>query len=70
MFDTGRFVADCRAALAADHGAGRAMREVVARAVSVPADPTRSPGEPRRAGLEALHHAPDLTVPSLVRSRA
>jgi hypothetical protein len=34
MFDTEGFIADCRAALAADRGGGRAVREVVGRAVS------------------------------------
>jgi predicted metal-dependent enzyme (double-stranded beta helix superfamily) len=66
MFDTERFVADCRAALAADRGGGRAVREVVARAVSDPAALTRALGEPKRGGLNVLHHAPDLTVLNLV----
>ena len=66
MFDIERFVADCRAALAAERGGGRAVREVVARAVSDPAALTRALGEPRRAGLNVLHHAPDLTVLNLV----
>jgi len=66
MFDAERFVADCRAALAADRGGGRAMREVVARAVSDPADLMRALGEPRRAGVEVLHHAPGLTIQNLV----
>ena len=66
MFDTERFVADCRAALEVDRGGGRAMREVVARVVSDPAHLMRALGEPRRAGLNVLHHAPDLTVLNLV----
>ena len=66
MFDIEGFAADCRAALAADPGAGRAMREVVARAVSDPAVLMRALGEPRRAGFNVLHHAPDLTVLNLV----
>ena len=66
MFDTERFVADCRAALAADRGGGRAVREIVARAVSDPATLTRALGEPKRGGLNVLHHAPDLTVLNLV----
>jgi len=65
MFDTEGFIADCRAALAADRG-GREMREVVTRAVSDPAPLVRALGEPRRAGLNVLHHAPDLTVLNLV----
>ena len=70
MFDIERFVDECRAALAADRGGGRAMREVVARAVSDPAALVRALGEPERAGLNVLHHAPDLTVLNLVWGRA
>lgn len=66
MFDTEGFIADCRAALAADRGGGRAVREVVARAVSDPDALVRALGEPRRAGLNVLHRAPDLTVLNLV----
>ena len=66
MFDTEGFAADCRAALAVDRGGGRAVREVVARAVSDPAGLMRALGEPRRAGLNVLHRAPDLTVLNLV----
>lgn len=50
MFDIERFVDDCRAALAADRGGVRGMREVVARAVSGPAGLMRAPGEPKRVG--------------------
>ena len=66
MFDLDRFADECRAALAAECGGGRAVREVVARAVSDPAGLMRSLGEPQRAGLNVLHHAPDLTVLNLV----
>jgi predicted metal-dependent enzyme (double-stranded beta helix superfamily) len=66
MFDTEQFIADCRAALAADRGGSRAIREVVARAVSNPAALMRALGEPRRAGLNVLHHSADLTVLNLV----
>ncbi len=66
MFDIERFVDDCRGALAAERGGGRAVREVVARAVSDPAALARALGEPERAGLNVLHHAPDLTVLNLV----
>ncbi len=66
MFDIEEFVADCRAALAAHRGESGLVREVVARAVSDPADLVRALGEPRRAGLNVLHRAPDLTVLNLV----
>jgi predicted metal-dependent enzyme (double-stranded beta helix superfamily) len=42
------------------------VREVVARAVSDPAALTRALGEPKRGGLNVLHHAPDLTILNLV----
>lgn len=66
MFEFDRFVADCRAALAADNGGYKAVREVVARSVSDPAGVLRVVGEPRRAGLNVLYHAPDLTILNLV----
>jgi hypothetical protein len=50
MFDTERFVDECRAALAAERGGGRAVREVVARAVSDPAALLRALGEPSGPG--------------------
>jgi predicted metal-dependent enzyme (double-stranded beta helix superfamily) len=64
-FDPQRFVADCQAALR-DSRPEPAMREVVARAVSEPAALLAALGEPRRAGIERLHHAPDLTVLNVV----
>ena len=66
MFELGRFAEDCRAALAQDQGGQRALREVVARAVADPADLMRALGEPRRAGVAKLHHAPDLTILNVV----
>ena len=47
MFDLDRFAADCRAALAQDHGGHRAVREVVARAVSEPGALLAALGEPK-----------------------
>src|SRR5919199_62785 len=61
-FDPGRFVAECRAALAADPVRRRALRELVARAVSDPPTLMRAFGEPRRAAPRRLHVGPDLTV--------
>jgi predicted metal-dependent enzyme (double-stranded beta helix superfamily) len=61
MFDLERFIADCRAALA-EGASQRAVRELVARAVSDPAAVIRSLGEPKRAGLTALYRASDLTI--------
>jgi hypothetical protein len=65
MFDLDYFVADCRAALAADHS-HRLVREVVARAVYDPAAVLRGLGEPRRAQLQTLYHAPDLTILNVI----
>lgn len=63
MFDVDRFVADLRATLA--ERSRRAMREVVARAVSDPAAVLHTLGEPEKPGVKVLHRAPDLTVLTL-----
>src|SRR6185437_5186613 len=65
MFDRDRFVAECRQALAEDRSQ-KAVREVVARAVADPTSVLAALGEPCRAGLERIHHAPDLTILNLV----
>ena len=61
MFDREQFIADCRAALDGSHSA-RNMREVVARAVSEPADVLHSLGEPKHGGLDVLLRSPELTI--------
>lgn len=66
MFDLERFVAECRNALAADQGGPGAVREVVAAAVADPAGVMAGLGEPRRAGLTALHSSSELTILHLV----
>jgi predicted metal-dependent enzyme (double-stranded beta helix superfamily) len=65
VFDLDEFVADCRAALAADKSQ-KHVREVVARAVSDPASVLEALGEPRRAGLHALYRSDDLTILNVV----
>jgi predicted metal-dependent enzyme (double-stranded beta helix superfamily) len=65
MFDLDRFIADCRAALAADRSHAF-VREVVARTVSDPASVLRGLGEPRRAGLHKLYQSDDLTILNVV----
>ncbi len=65
MFDLGEFIADCRVALAADRS-HRLVREVVTRAVSDPAAVLRGLGEPRRAQLQKLYAAPDLTILNVI----
>jgi predicted metal-dependent enzyme (double-stranded beta helix superfamily) len=65
VFDLDRFAEDCRAALAADP-THKAVREVVARVVSDPAGVIAGIGEPRRAEVQKLYHAPDLTILNVV----
>ncbi len=65
MFELEQFVADCRTALSADP-THVTVREVVKRAVSDPAALMRGIGEPDRAGIRKLYHAPDLTILDLV----
>src|SRR6185437_13010855 len=65
MFDLNQFVVDCRAALAADPS-HKLVREVVARSVSEPAAVLKGLGEPDRAGIQKLYHAPDLTILNVI----
>src|SRR5262249_13158453 len=44
----------------------KAVREIVARAVSDPAAVLKGVGEPRFAGVERVYHAPDLTILNVV----
>jgi predicted metal-dependent enzyme (double-stranded beta helix superfamily) len=64
MFELDQFIADLRAALA--ERSRQALKEVVARAVSDPASLLREIGEPEKAAVQVLHHAPDLTVLNVV----
>jgi predicted metal-dependent enzyme (double-stranded beta helix superfamily) len=61
MFDIDQFIADCRAALAADNS-HKHVREVVARAVRDPSSVLRGLGEPKRAGIHKLYQSNDLTI--------
>ena len=65
MFETERFVADCRAAFAGDP-THKAIREVLARAVSDPAAVLKGLGEPRRAEIQKLFHSDALTILNVV----
>jgi predicted metal-dependent enzyme (double-stranded beta helix superfamily) len=65
MFDLDRFIADCRSALAQD-SSHKAIREVVARAVADPNAVLDRLGEPRRGGVDKLHHASDLTILNVI----
>ena len=65
MFDTERFVADCRAAFAADPS-HKAIHEVVARAMSEPSAVLKGLGEPKRPESRALFHSDKLTILNVV----
>lgn len=65
MFDTERFVADCRAAFAADPS-HKAIHEVVARAMSEPSAVLKGLGEPKRAEIGKLFHSDSLTILNVV----
>jgi len=60
-----RFIEECRAAHAADPS-HKAVREVVARAVSDPAAVLKMLGEPRRGEVQKLYHSPTLTILNVV----
>jgi predicted metal-dependent enzyme (double-stranded beta helix superfamily) len=65
MFDLDRFVADCRAARAADRSS-KTIRELVKRAVSDPQGILKTLGEPDQASIRELYRSPDLTVINVV----
>ena len=64
-FDLDQFIAHCRTALR-DGSPQKAVREVVARAVSEPAAVLRALGEPKRAEVRKLHHSSDITILNVV----
>jgi len=65
MFETERFVEQCRSALA-DDASHKAVREVVAEAVADPGSIVAALGEPAEAGPQVLHHGPDLTIINVI----
>lgn len=60
-----RFIEDCRAAHAADRS-HKAVREVVARAVSEPGAVLKWLGAPQRGEVQKLYHSPELTILNVV----
>ena len=64
MFQKDRFIEECRAALK-EGNAQAAIRELVTRAVSEPAQVVRALGEPKLAGVETIYRADDLTILNL-----
>jgi predicted metal-dependent enzyme (double-stranded beta helix superfamily) len=65
MFETEQFIADCRAALAADP-THKTIRDVLARAVAEPAAVLKGLGEPKRAEIGKLFHSNSLTILNVV----
>jgi predicted metal-dependent enzyme (double-stranded beta helix superfamily) len=64
MFDTDRFIADCREAGRASGLSG--VLEVVSAAVTTPAEIVHALGEPRRAGVSVLYRSAELTIFNLI----
>jgi len=60
-----QMIADCRAALA-DRAPTKAVREIVARAVSDRAALEKMIGTPERGGVQCLHSADNLTIINVV----
>ena len=65
MFDLDRFIEDCRAAVAEDPS-HKAVREVVARAVSAPAEVLKGLGEPTRGQVQKLYQSSELTIVNVI----
>jgi predicted metal-dependent enzyme (double-stranded beta helix superfamily) len=64
-FDVDQFIGDCIAARTEDPS-HKAVREVLARAVSTPGRVLEALGAPTRAGLHALYRSPELTILNVV----
>jgi predicted metal-dependent enzyme (double-stranded beta helix superfamily) len=64
MFDKERFIGECRALLK-ERDAQAAIRELVAKAVSEPAEVMRAFGEPKLSGVQTVYRADDLTILNL-----
>ena len=63
-FSVDQLIADCHSALREDRPS-KAVREVVARAVSEPAAILAELGEPKRAEVKKLYHSTELTILNL-----
>jgi predicted metal-dependent enzyme (double-stranded beta helix superfamily) len=64
MFEKERFIEQCKAALN-QSDAHATIRELVARSVKEPSEIVRALGEPRRAGVQTIYRADDLTILNL-----
>jgi predicted metal-dependent enzyme (double-stranded beta helix superfamily) len=65
VFDLDQFIADCRTAVGVDR-THKSAREVVARAVSDPSAVVAALGEPRRAEIQRLYRAAEVTILNVV----
>ena len=65
MLDLDGFIAGCKDAVASG-GGQRAIRELMAEAVSDPAQVAKALGEPTRAGIGLIYRSADLTIVNLV----
>src|SRR5712664_2629349 len=65
MFALEHFISECRAALTADPS-HRLVREAVARAVTEPSSVLKGLGEPKRAEIQKIYHANDLTILNVI----
>src|SRR5678816_4138109 len=61
MFESDRFIDDCRQALG-EQNPHAAVREIVARAVSEPGHILKALGEPRVSGIQTLYRSDTLTI--------
>ncbi len=65
MLDLDHFISDCRAALTGS-SPELAIKEILERSVSSPADVEAALGTPRQAQVVTLHHDRDLTILNVV----
>ncbi len=65
MFDKDQFIIDCKDALK-DSSGHKAVRDVVARAVSDPASVIKDLGEPMEGGINVVYNSDKLTILNLV----
>ena len=62
MFNTDRFIEDCRSALT-EYNAHAAAKEIVARAVSEPSQVLKALGEPKLAAIQTLYRSDEPNDP-------
>jgi predicted metal-dependent enzyme (double-stranded beta helix superfamily) len=65
MFETERFIEECRAALK-ERAPHLAIKELVARSVSEPGEIERALGTPAESGIQTIHRSDELTILNVV----